>query len=619
MSSMNFLPRTPLSTGKSGSMDVPDNYTRQMLSWRDAARSRAISEFRAMPESGNVPKYIDAIEGRFWNRDRPDYRSRFVDNMVAAARLDKLSTLTDIRSVIDVKSAIEDHDSRADILANVVRDQWLRYDMDLALVEVVDHAALQVGYWKIDAVPGRLIVNPCGADSVLPIQCTRHIQDSAGVLYRAVKGKGYFERVFGDRGKQVVTKAPMTSHDSSVFLRPWNIPEYTWNNFTLAMKRLMTAKNPQMADAAVSSHDVFPVASLEEYWVEDYSINESNRDIVMSDPNHPITSQNFWYTVKPGDRLFPRKRLIVFGGDKLLYDSTSPYWSGLYPFARLRLRPTVWGPGGLSAYRPLLPINMAVNEIGAGVLDMIRRSLNQQLITRDGVVRDAAWQRFLNDKPGSKLRISANANPTNDIRYGPVPVIPAYVLQMLMQYLIPTFAKQAGTLDQFSLSSKLQVPGADTIEQMRSLQPSHHRLEQRYIDAFLRDAGVIAIPLIIQFFNAKQRMSLLGPDGITWSDFDFDPGSLVPAGMAKEELARLMSIRISTGSMNGQSQDRKKQIALALRRMGAISRRELLRTLEWGNEDQIIKELEEESAANMPDPGGRTPRLSRGARTGSPV
>jgi hypothetical protein len=133
----------------------------------------------------------------------------------------------------------------------------------------------------------------------------------------------------------------------------------------------------------------------------------------------------------------------------------------------------------------------------------------------------------------------------------------------------------------------------------------------------LIQAGIQAISNIFQYYTWEQRMRMLGADGQTWEDFDYDPRSMVPASQPKEDHWKLFSILIKQGSLHGASKDREKMMAIQLAKMNKISLRELYRRLEVANGDQIIKEMAEEAKALGPPPqNGRTPRGGRGERTG---
>ncbi|NJL72279.1 MAG: hypothetical protein HC888_12200, partial [Candidatus Competibacteraceae bacterium] len=298
-----------------------------------------------------------------------------------------------------------------------------------------------------------------------------------------------------------------------------------------------------------------------------------------------------------------------------------------------------------------------INKIGGGIMDIIQRSLAPTVVSRLSSVSKPAWDKFFPDAPGQKLLLNGAGNPTNDIKYMDTPQIPPYVQQFLGQYLMPEFDKHAGTMDMTQIAGKKQAPGGDTIEQMRDTMQSAYQLKGRFIERALTDAGTLAVSNVFQYYTQSQRMKLLGEDGLTLQDFDFDPGTLIPSGLTREQ--RMMfwknfAMTILPGSLHSGAQDRQKLIQTNLFGMGAISRAQLLRTLEIGDAEKIQKELNEEKTQDilaqgraqmliqnqsameqlgqqlsgaMPSPGGMpeaedpqaSARLSRGARNGQPV
>jgi hypothetical protein len=616
------IPRGPVvMSEKSGNVDYPDKYKSSIMQWREAARDEAIATAQLHPEYSETQKYIDFLEGRQSAPGRPAYKSRFFDNRMGEARYDNLSVLTDIRPTIAVRSEVEAYAKQAKIAERVIQGSWQKEHFDLALVSAVDHALLGTGYWKIGAcMPGKMIVTPCGMDSVLPIQPGRTIQASAAVLYRTYKGIQYYQSIWPDKSIGLEREAVATnlSMSNNQYVRPGHITEVTWSALSPQMRYHLGVRSVRKP---ASSKSVFPVIQLEEYWIDDPDINDSPNTLLVRDPGIKMSEHNYWYYVKPRQRVWPRKRLLVMAGDRIMYDGPAPYWHGMYPFAQLSLNPVVWAPGGLSKYRSQIPLNQAINEIGGSSMDVIRKALNPPVMTRENAVRPASWKAFYPDKPGEKLRMTSISNPATDVRFMDPPVLPPYVYAMLAQYLIPTFDRRSGRMDVGALGRKNQVPGGDTIEQMRDTLQTSFRLEARFIEAFLMDAGTIAVSNIFQFYTAKQRLWTLGADGMTWEDFDYDPGTMVPATMPKEDHWKLFPIAIAQGSLHGASKDRAKQISISLFRLGAISRRELLRTLEIQNIDEIEAEIAEERQGGMVPMAtgkGEVPRLTRSSRTGNP-
>lgn len=635
--------------------DISDKYGRKILECREYLREEAIRTARLNIEIPQIPKYIEWLNGNQWDTRRPKYRSKFFDNRLAKARYDKLSLLTNSRPTIDVFTKQKPFETQAGIARDVIQFEWSRQDMDVSTISVVDMAMLWgTAFCKLTCTrPGIMRAVPCGPDNVLPIHPGWHIQESAAVLYKTWRMADYFKRVFPFMSKDIEREGQAFDYRTfSAYQRPGHIDEYTWNSMSPAMRRVIGIKVP---NADLPSKGYAGAIELQEFTIDDPAVNESKYDVIMKDPYMRLEQHDYWYVVKPGERLYPRKRLLVFGGKRLVSDGPAPYFHGLYPFGCLRLNPVPWSFWGLSTYRNLMPLNQAINEIGAGTMDLIKRALNPIAVTKLGAVPASAWKEFFADMPGSKLQMGPMGNPQTDLRYMEPPLIPSYVFEMLAKFFAPEYDRMSGFVDITSMAGKKQVPGGDTIEQMRDTQQTSIQLEGRYIEVFLRDLGVLALSNVFQFYTIAQRMRILGADGMTLQDFDYDPGMMMPSSIAGNaaETKRLreihwknFSLSIKPGSLHGGAKDREKQVAMAMFQMNAISRQELLRRMEIGNVDQILaeikQELQEKMTGGMPPevlqaiqqlmaggggegggaPGGAAeagPRMTRGQRNGAPV
>lgn len=594
-------------------------YVKKMEEFQDAAFEEAKTTLAMSIEWNRVPHYIKFLEGNWWDQRRPRYLSPFFDNRLQHARYSKLALLTDIKPIIDVSTDVKEYEEDAKIAEMLIKHEWFRGDLDLSLVSVADASFLfGNGFWKITAhSPGYTKISSSGPDMVLPIQPGFHVQDSTAILYRTYKPLSYFQRVFPLRCEGLEQEAVQMDYQSGeTWMKPWTIDEYTWNAMSPQMKRQVGTRAPKNG---MYGNQQFPVIELQEYWVDDQNINDSKQEVLIKDPYMSEEQHNYWYRVPPMGRLYPRKRLIVFAGKRLMYDGPSPFWHGLFPFAMLRMNPVLWSFWGLSLYRNLIELNKSINEIGAGTMDLVKRALNPQMLTKEGAVPKPAWDVFFANMPGGKLRLGPTSNPATDVRFMEPPNIPAYVPQMLTGFLAPEFDRMSGYLDPARVTGKKQVPGGETIESMRDSMSTATRLEGRYVEAFLRDAGTILLSNLFQFYSARQRLKILGDNGLTWADFDGMPeNGMVPEGKGREDHWKLFSFNVAQGSLHGNSKDRDRTIAISLAKMGLISRAELYRRLDVPNGEQIEKELVQEHQA-LGNLQGRTPRQTRGQRTGSPI
>lgn len=592
--------------------------------WQSMAFEEAQRCQKLAMEIEHAAGYIKYLQGEFWDRRRPRYLSTFTDNRLENARYSTLSLLTDIRPTIDVHSNVDAYKSQANIAQLVIHNEWVNQDLDLGLVNVLDTAMIfGNAFWKVSAMtPGVMKFGACGPDVVMPIQPGYNLQESTAILYRTYKPLSYFYKLWPERSANLEQEAVSPDqHQGTAVEKPPRISEWTWNSLSPQMRYRLGIKVGGRLQSP--SSNAYPVIELKEYWVDDLSLNESKEDVVVKDPYLPLESHNYHYTVRPMQRLYPRKRLIVFAGNRLMYDGPSPYWHGLFPFSMLRLNPVMWSFWGLSKYRNLIPLNKAINEIGAGTMDMVKRALNPQMLAKENSIAKDAWERFFPNMPGGKLKMTNMADVSKDVRYMDPPNLPAYVFQFA-QFTSSEFDRLAGSVDAQKLAGKKQVPGGESIEQMRDMANPAARLEGRYVEAFLRDTGTLAIPNIFQFYTTEQRLKKFGADGIDDADFNFRPGDMLPDSGPVEDHWRHFSMEIAPGSLHGGTKNQEKAAAMTLFKLQAISRKALLRKLEMGPEaEQIEKEIADEiQQGTRPGGGGgtgRTPRQNREQRQGSPL
>jgi hypothetical protein len=604
----------PLWEGGPSSKDRID-YESKMRRWREAAREEAYNHANLNPEREATEKYVQALQGNWWDKKRARYKSKFFDNRLNNSRRQDLALLTDTRPTIDISSNTPAYAESANVVTKVIHHEWFHSDMDISLVTAADISMLNgTGFWKLGAAaPGSMQVLPCGPDSVMPIQPQFHLQDSTAVLYRTWKSLNYFRRKFPFAYAGLERDSTYLEQQiggQARFARPDWVQEYTWNGMSPAFRRVIGVRTA--AEDIQTDNSMFRSVELQEYWVDDQQINESKEPVLMRHPYLSLAQHNWWYWVKPGKPLYPRKRLLVFAGRRLMYDGPSPYWHGMYPFACLRLNPVPWSFWGLSKYRDLMPLNRAMNEIGAGIMDMVTRALNPIAITKAGAVPVSSWNQFFPDMPGGRLYMLPNANISTDLRYMDPPNIPAWVIQG-HQYLNAEFDRLSGSIDMGAMGKKKQMPGGDAIEQMRDSQNSSQRLDGRFLEAFLRDAGLLAMSNVFQHYQMPMRLRLLGADGITWEDFESNGPNLVPKNsLPKEDHWKSFSMQVAPGSLHGGSKDREKQIAMNLASRHLLPIKEMYRKLELGNPEQLYQSLiEEQQQMGQHSGSGRTPRTSQ--------
>lgn len=573
-----------------------------MATFREASREEARRMHRLNAEADQVSRYIGALTGNHWNGRGSPWRSKFVDNRIAKARIDHLAQLTDTRPIIDVSSSVEAYQDTAKVIKAMIQANWTRHDVDLKLVTAADIAdTYGTGFWRIGAArPGPPVILPCGPDQVMPIQPGFDIQESSAVLFRTWKAVQWLKRKFpystANIEREILNQPTYgtSGNQEMTFNRPQHIDEFTWNGLAQGMKRVLGVKGAPTQEAAFGRY--YKSIEVEELFVDDGSANESPNTVTVSDPFMTMEQHNWWYTVAPGAPLFPRKRHMVFAGSRLLSDGPSPYWHGLYPFATLRFNPVFWSFWGLSRYRDLVPINQAMNEIVSACLDLIKRALNPTALTKEGAISPTQWREFFPDLPGTKLRVGPNQNLQDAMKYMDPPVIPSYVVQMLQGWLAPEFDRMAGSIDIGTINQKNQLPSGDSIDVMRDSQNTGLRMEERMLEIFLRDAGKQVVSNELQFSTAEHRLMVLGEAGLTRADFNMGLGDMLPEDKAAQpDFWKQFGLTISAGSLHSGSKDRTKQVAMQLAAGGEFPLLELYKVLEYPDPQGVYDRLIEEA------------------------
>ncbi len=561
-------------------------YYRKVSYWVEAAYEEARWEQAQSEEVRNISKYINYISGKQWPRQRPSYKASPIDNRIWRLMWEMVSLLTDIRPVFEVKTHNKLYEKQASIVNKATRAWWMGSDADLKLSLIIIYAILTTGYGKLwwnselQGGQGDFELTPLGPSSVLPLKPHDTLQSSQAVIYQTAMPLGWFRRRFPLRGHTVLPDLKLSRYGSAGPTAPAHIPQMLFNFLSPAMQRTVGQEGQQ-------SSSVYPMATYREFWIKDWTYNNSNNTLVMAEPG-----TNWCYSVKPNEMLYPRGRLIITGGRTIVYDGPNPYWHGEFPFEVLRMNVVPWQFMGASDLAPLIPLQDVINNILAGILDMIKKAVNPPFYAPKNAFPDAVWNSLDWGMPGAKIGYNQSAAPGP--QFPPAPVLPAFVMNALM--LVGREMDQSSGIAAVSEAvRKKQVPSGETLERIREVQQTPIRLKGRNIEIFLRGLGRKNIWNIFQFYSAKRRMYMMGPDGTTFEDFDWDPESCVPAGMEPRDFAKHFSFLIHPGSLLNVNRIERAVMLMRMRMMNDMSRKSLFKELDLGIDvDQVEKELEEE-------------------------
>jgi hypothetical protein len=599
---------------------TPDEtYESGILSWIDQRVQEGEAVIKDDPAYEEIDRAIQYIMGDQLNKMRPQELANCPDNRLKSILNQTVAALTDIHPIFGFSTKNDHFKDMEAVLIGLSQAWWINNFCDLKLADVIKFAAgVGTGYCEIVWDPtagggaGDIALKPLDPRDVLPIRpvLSASVQDWEGLILRSAKNPEELKIRFPDKAGRIVP-----DNQPSIFARTW----------TRAKKAMSAVVSPSAVDQMNQKNgpggrsvigrqpttDVFTV------YMKDHRLSIDTNPRVMGDP------RTTWsYTVYPvgynqvpdgvdatgapkyrkatiqDSKLYPRGRMIVSTKNCVLYDGPNPYWHGMFPVSKLCLDPWPWSLMGLGLVHDIMPMQDAVNSTINGILDHINKLLRPAVVADKKSVATSVWERLDTRMPGIKLK--TNAALGKGVEFVSPEALPQYVFEFL-EFLVKEMDNQAGTPGLQSLMSLQQMPGEDTIEKMQEAMSPALRLKGRLLEYFLREVGEMVKSNFFQFYTMPRRVAILGEPGIAFTDFDFDPGSLVPAmhpedpgytqlldkSRPKAERAQWMhkqfTFTITPNSLLASSQMSRKMMYLQLRQMQLVDRWTLYDVLEVPN------------------------------------
>jgi hypothetical protein len=508
-------------------------YETDLLKWIYAAVVDGEAILKADPSYDDIEKSIAYIMGDQIDSKRPTELSSISINKLKDIVLQTVSALTDMHPLFGFKTFNTKFQAQGETLDKLARVWWVNSFSDLRLADVIRFSSVcGTGYcevgWNGSLGGGAGDIELIARDprDILPIRPTMDpsAQTWEGVIIRTSKSLNELRARFPE-------KADRLKPDR----HPFSLAERMWRKFKGVGNRFASPAVDHLTAAPKSAVPRVPSIDLYHVYTKDRRIFKGFEAVIMGDPE-----TNWSYTVYPlgatkadgsiateeDARLFPRGRLIICTRSVILYDGPNPYWHGMFPIIKLCMDPWPWSMLGVGLARDLMPIQDAVNEVSNGIMDNIRKVLRPGVIGDKKSVPESQWQRLDTRVPGMKLK--TNSTMGAGIELTKTDPLPVYVFDFL-KLMVATMDQMSGVANLQALTQLNQAPGADSIEKMQEAMTPILRLRGRLLEAFLRELGEMVKCNFFQFYNMPRRVAMLGDEGVNFQDFDFDPGTLVPA------------------------------------------------------------------------------------------
>lgn len=540
-----------------------------------------------------VDQIIRHVNGTYYDdKLRPSAISQLNLNHIGKIALDLSSSLTDIKPFWQYKVSNERFQQQAEMGQKLSSAWWTNRLIDLRFCDVVKYAlAAGSGYAHCVYDSDIEDLNMIAEDprDVLPIRPADmiSIQNAFGVILRRERTVNYLKHMYPTFANRI-----HADREGSVAALQKKSTYSRMMQSLGAMSGFMSNLWAGIGGRPAASPLTVPVCDVYTIYVKDDSINETDHDVIMGDP-----TRNWSYIVKKGEALYPRKRCIVMTPSckEPLYDGPNIYWHGLFPMPKLTLDPWPWLWLGKSPLKDLLSIQLAIDRIARGINDKLEKAWQPDLVGDAKSISKAATDRINTRRAGLRLRTQMQGN----IQIIEPQLQSVQVGSEVLKMLIEEMKELSGTQELTSLVQLGQLPSSETIERMIESMSPAIRLRSRVMEAFIREIAMITLSNFFQFYTTAKRIAVLGPKGLTFEDFDFDPGTLIPDMISmgfKEadgnplpkyerarEFMRFFTYQIAPGSLLAASEVTDKLMYLQLSRMGFVDPITLLEKLSVPN------------------------------------
>lgn len=436
-----------------------------------------------------------------------------------------VSALTDLKPLAGWRAAPE-YQQSSDLLNQYLLYEWITYMLDIDLGDAVKYSlAAGTGDMICDWDPhvpggGAHVFSARDPRDTLPIRpsMSRSIQMWEGVTIREEHSINTLRGMYPT--KQYLFRS---STDNSI--------GRVMGRFRTQMARLLTPADPldSLTQHGAMAKRVRPGRIvLYRTYLKDRTRNLTDKPIPMGTPG-----SNWAYLSEPNAPLYPRGRLIVSTDEAILYDGPNTYWHGMFPICRLKLWSVPWQMLGIPLFNDLLPVQDAINDTMHDVRLGIRQWMDPDIVYNRNAISETSMRLLDPRRPGKRIKVQPGYGDPYEKKEGPNPQVLTLGMN-LWKELTQKFTDLSGTANLAALLQLRQMPSADTIEKYYEALTPEIRSEARAIEGFLRDLSEMMKVNYFQYLSSAKRVQVLGQAGVTLSDFDFDPGTLVPSKMVGE-------------------------------------------------------------------------------------
>jgi hypothetical protein len=523
--------------------------TDDKLGWLRESVEDGESYLKSQRSYRDIDKAIDIIDGRGGER-LPKNQSRLHINMAKRDVRESVATLANMRPLWGYKTDNAQFKQLTEILNKLLMAWYLGTFADRSIRKALQWAAVGCkGYvspgWKNDfwmTGRGDIALTDYGPKDVLPFQMGRDhdLQKAYAVTIRD-------EVPYARAAALYPTCIDLLDPDRST---------PTW--MRRGARRVQKFLSPVLerfgpGRGRESDETTFPTVDIYRTYILDLTYNDSPTEVEMGEPGTkwcykvpPYKSEIATGEMNSANQmmyrkatledalLYPLRRMITWTNVGVIRDNTATDWHAKVPIIPFELDDWPWSFLGNSMTHDAETLQESANTLARSVDDSANARLDPALQYDESTISQGLMDRF-NPRVGGQ-RIKTNMQMGEGIK----PVLqPSYydVPSWIPQFIDSLYEKMhylMGTRDIQAIAKARQVPAGDSLEKLMELAGPILTDMSRNMERSMRDLGEMVKGDFMQYYDLKRRVQILGRDGVTEQDFDYDPANMIPSHLPDE-------------------------------------------------------------------------------------
>lgn len=567
------------SQSKEKSWQVPDYLTatpKQVTIWAYDQVADGRERFEASPGYSQLEEAVRLLSGepdsRLAAKQKDGKYSRLYTARLKRNLREQIGALSDIRFVPGYRSDNKQFSKQETTLNNYASFWYVDQFVDIAIKKGVQWmgitpcAWLEIGYHQ---VPGRrdkqeITVNPLSAFDVVmtgvpesgdhqgaytvtiikdtPVYLAHSLFPTLQHLLRPDRETpvSWFEKM-RDKTRAIISdmfsvpaNSPSTAKSPTVRLFYQYVLDLSINNSGKEVKMGYVKKWRKVTEAGQL---VDREQEIETPWA--YKVPSLGQ---MIPAGYDTNGQAVYRVAQEEDcRLFPGRRLIIFNEQKdRLYDGPMFDWHDQVPL--VKLCGDSWPFADFSMLHDTAPIQVTINELERMAHQTARNRYNPSMLYNYRAIDRNKAKVFRTDVTGQRLGYNgAEGNGDNVMRpalpkefYG----IEEWYMKFVAEYLPGAMDYQMGVGQMKELAKAKIALKDDSLQSALENAGPIVKSIGRDMERAMRDLAEMFKFLVIQYKTTPQLLQILGKDGITPENFDYEPGNLVPSHLPGEQTSK---------------------------------------------------------------------------------